>query len=148
MIYSPCRYWKVHPSMGYIPSGFCKTYTRTCQNPHPWMRVRVLTGTGAGCPGKPQGSPWHSLLESFLPNLQFMECQTSLPAAPISWDCILCHFDQFGRPCYVLHTCRNFGFGTLARPPLHCTKNSVGDCWRPENLGYTAWDPPKYSAPP
>ena len=61
MIYSPCRYWKAHPLMGYIPSGFCKTRTHTCQNPHPWMRVRVLTGTGAGCPGKPQGSPWHSL---------------------------------------------------------------------------------------
>ena len=61
---------------------------------------------------------------------------------------LLCHFDQFGRPCYALHTCRNFGFGTLARPPLHCTKNSVGDCRRPKNLGYTAWDPPKYSAPP
>jgi len=26
------------------------------------MRVRVLMGTGVGCPGKPQGSPWHSLI--------------------------------------------------------------------------------------
>ena len=27
-------------------------------NPHLWTRVRVLTGTGAGYSGKPQGSPW------------------------------------------------------------------------------------------
>ena len=64
MIYSPCRYWKVHPLTGYIPLGFCKTRTCTCQNPHPWMRVQVLTGTGAGCLGKPQGSPWHSLCQT------------------------------------------------------------------------------------
>ena len=38
-----------------------KPLTRTRQNPHPWLRVRVSTGTGAGCPGKPQGSPCHSL---------------------------------------------------------------------------------------
>ena len=41
MIYSPCQYWKAHPSTGYIPLGFCKTRTCTCQNPHPWMWVRV-----------------------------------------------------------------------------------------------------------
>ena len=39
-----------------------KPLTRTRQNPHPWLRVRVSTGTGAGCPGKPQGSPSHSLM--------------------------------------------------------------------------------------
>ena len=34
---------------------------------------------------------------------------------------ILYHFDQFGslRPCYALHTCRNFDFGTLQKCPLH-----------------------------
>ena len=73
MIYSPCRYWKAHPLTGYIPSGFCKTRTCTCQNPHPWMRVRVLTGTGAGCLGKPQGSPWHSLTIHQEINLDFLE---------------------------------------------------------------------------
>jgi hypothetical protein len=41
--------------------GFIKTRTRARQNPHPWLRVRVYTGTGAGCPEKPQGGPQHSL---------------------------------------------------------------------------------------
>ena len=41
--------------------GFTKPTTRDCKNPHPWLRVRVLTGTGAGCPEKPQGSPLQSL---------------------------------------------------------------------------------------
>src|SRR6202522_160808 len=31
------------------------------QNPYPCVWVRVLTGTGTGCPEKPQGSPCHSL---------------------------------------------------------------------------------------
>ena len=39
MIYSPCRYWKAHPLMGYIPSGFCKT--RTCGCGYRFWRVRV-----------------------------------------------------------------------------------------------------------
>jgi len=32
---------------------------------------------------------------------------------------ILCHFNQFGRPCYVLHACQNFDFGTWGEWPLH-----------------------------
>ena len=32
---------------------------------------------------------------------------------------ILCHFNQFGRPCYMLHTCQNFDFGTQQKCPLH-----------------------------
>jgi len=48
--------------VGYIPSVFSKNCTYTCQNPHPWMQVQVLTGMGVGCPGKPQGSLWHSLV--------------------------------------------------------------------------------------
>ena len=32
---------------------------------------------------------------------------------------ILCHFNQFGRPCYTLHACRNFEFGTWGKWPLH-----------------------------
>jgi hypothetical protein len=32
---------------------------------------------------------------------------------------ILSHFDQFGRPCYTLHACRNFEFGTWRKWPLH-----------------------------
>jgi len=50
-----------YPCTGWEPTGFCKPPTRTCENPHPWTRVRVLMGTGVGYPGKPQGSPWHSL---------------------------------------------------------------------------------------
>ena len=42
--------------------GFTKPTTRDRKNPHPWLRVRVLTGTGAGCPEKPQGSPLQSLV--------------------------------------------------------------------------------------
>ena len=30
-------------------------------NPHPWARVRVLAGVGAGCRKKPQGDPCFSL---------------------------------------------------------------------------------------
>ena len=41
--------------------GIIKPATRTHQNPGPWLQVRVLTGTGAGCSGKPQGSPLRSL---------------------------------------------------------------------------------------
>ena len=41
--------------------GFTKPTTHDHKNPHPWLRVRVLTGTGAGCPEKPQGSPLQSL---------------------------------------------------------------------------------------
>ena len=41
--------------------GIIKTATRTRQNPGPWLRVRVLMGTGAGCSGKPQGSLSRSL---------------------------------------------------------------------------------------
>ena len=51
-----------YPCMGWEPTGFCKPPTRTCENPHSWMRVWVLTGTGVGYPRKPQGSPWHSLI--------------------------------------------------------------------------------------
>jgi hypothetical protein len=32
---------------------------------------------------------------------------------------LLYHFDQFGMPCYTLHTCRNFLFGTSQKWPLH-----------------------------
>ena len=41
--------------------GFTKPTTRDRKKPHPWLRVWVLTGTGAGCPEKPQGSPLQSL---------------------------------------------------------------------------------------
>jgi hypothetical protein len=43
------------------PVGFIIPATHTCRNPCPWLWVRVSTGRGAGCPGKPQGSLWHSL---------------------------------------------------------------------------------------
>ena len=49
----PIRVWE--------PLGFTKPTPRTRENPHPWLRVWVSTGTGAGCPGKPQGCPSHSL---------------------------------------------------------------------------------------
>ena len=88
MIYSPCWYWKVHPSTGYIPLGFCKTRTRTCQNPHLWMRVWVLMGTGVGCPGKPQGSPWHSL--AVHPAL-VMSCQPLCAHCVIPTFAVSCH---------------------------------------------------------
>ena len=42
--------------------GFTKPTTRDRKNPHPWLRVWVLTGTGAGCPEKPQGSLLQSLM--------------------------------------------------------------------------------------
>jgi len=38
-----------------VPTGFDKPIARTRQNPYLWWRVRVSTGTGTGCPGKPQG---------------------------------------------------------------------------------------------
>ena len=44
-----------------VPAGFDKPVARTRQNLYLWWRVRVSTGTGTGCPGKPQGCPWHSL---------------------------------------------------------------------------------------
>ena len=31
---------------------------------------------------------------------------------------LLYHFDQFGRPCYMLHACRIFEFGTWGKWPL------------------------------
>src|ERR1700678_1642942 len=46
-----------------IPMGYTQPMTRMYQNPYPCVRVRVLTGTGTGCPEKPQGSPCHSLIE-------------------------------------------------------------------------------------
>ena len=52
---------------------------------------------------------------------------------------ILCHFNQFGNPRYTLHTCRNFGFGTLSRSLLHLPKNSAGDHQRPKKSGYMGW---------
>ena len=36
--------------------------TKSHKNPYPWPGVRVLRGTGAGCPGKPQGCPRQSLV--------------------------------------------------------------------------------------
>ena len=47
-------------SMSY-PVGFRKPMTRARENPCPRLRAWVLTGTGAGCMGKPQGSPSYSL---------------------------------------------------------------------------------------
>ena len=41
--------------------GLRKPTTGTRENPHPRSWVWVSMGTGAGCPGKPQGSPSHSL---------------------------------------------------------------------------------------
>ena len=41
--------------------GYTQPMARTYQNPCPWTRVRVLTGTGTGCSEKPQGSPCPSL---------------------------------------------------------------------------------------
>ena len=41
--------------------GYTQPMARTYQNPCPWTRVRVLTGTGMGCSEKPQGSPCPSL---------------------------------------------------------------------------------------
>ena len=42
--------------------GLRKPTTCTHKNPHLRSRVWVSTGTGAGCPGKPQGCPSHSLI--------------------------------------------------------------------------------------
>src|ERR1700678_3135609 len=54
------------PSISYgfslSPVGYTQPMTRTYQNPYPCVWVRVLTGTGTGCPEKPQGSPCHSLV--------------------------------------------------------------------------------------
>src|SRR5271168_3929350 len=47
-----------------IPMGYTQPMTRMYQNPYPGVRVRVLTGTGTGCPEKPQGSPCHSLRDT------------------------------------------------------------------------------------
>jgi hypothetical protein len=52
----------VEPVWVFIPMGLLKPMTRGHRNPCPWLRAQVSTGTGTGCPGKPQGSPWHSLL--------------------------------------------------------------------------------------
>ena len=43
------------------PVGFRKPMTRARENPCPRLRAWVLMGTGAGCVGKPQGSPSYSL---------------------------------------------------------------------------------------
>ena len=45
----------------HVTRGFYKTRTRSRRNPHPWLRVRVSRGTGAGFPGKPQGCPCQTL---------------------------------------------------------------------------------------
>ena len=50
-------FWRQTPAWVGLPPGFRKPTTHTNENPRPWMRVRVLTGTGAGYSGKPQGSP-------------------------------------------------------------------------------------------
>jgi len=44
---------EANPCAGWSTRGFMKT---RYLYPHPWTRVRVLTGTGAGYSGKPQGS--------------------------------------------------------------------------------------------
>ena len=50
-------FWRQTPAWVGLPLGFRKPTTCTNVNPRPWMRVRVLTGMGAGYSGKPQGSP-------------------------------------------------------------------------------------------
>jgi len=57
VIFRRCTHTQVR-----VPLGFWKTHTRTHENPHLWTWVWVLMGTGAGYSGKPQGSPWHSLV--------------------------------------------------------------------------------------
>ena len=49
--------------MGLIPVGYTQPMTCICQNQYPAYGLWVLTGMGAGCPEKPQGSPLHSLME-------------------------------------------------------------------------------------
>jgi len=56
-------FWRQTPMLVGLPLGFCKPTTRTNKNPRLWTQVWVLTGTGVGYSGKPQGSPWHSLVE-------------------------------------------------------------------------------------
>ena len=60
IIYTGYNLWNTQRDGG-NPMGLRKPTTRTRENPHPRSRVWVSTGTGAGCPGKPQGSPSHSL---------------------------------------------------------------------------------------
>jgi hypothetical protein len=42
-----------------VPLGFVKPLTRSRENPCPYVRVRVFTGTGTGWLQKPQGCPWY-----------------------------------------------------------------------------------------
>ena len=58
------------------PMGFRKPMTHARENPCPQLRAWVLTGTGAGCMGKPQGSPSYSLMSMPLLNLAQL-CQPS-----------------------------------------------------------------------
>jgi hypothetical protein len=42
------HFWRHTLARVGVPPGFCKPPMRTRENRHPWTRVRVVTGTGAG----------------------------------------------------------------------------------------------------
>ena len=50
-------YSRVTRVIHYSYVGFTKPLTHAHQNPYLWAWVWVFAGMGAGCPGKPQGSP-------------------------------------------------------------------------------------------
>src|ERR1700678_4124717 len=51
--------------MGFEARVLYPTHDPYIAKPDPCVRVRGLTGTGTGCPEKPQGSPCHSLMEDY-----------------------------------------------------------------------------------
>ena len=107
-----------------------ETPTRIPRNPYPHQGVGVSTGMGAGCPGKPQGSPLHSLLETLnVPanaktqphqchaRLFVFACLSSLfVAATVQQCCVLPNFavDQRNRGFLIRYprdNCKEWGRG-------------------------------------
>ena len=64
-------------------------------------------------------------LESILPETPYPEQSTEVYELwgsrlynCLHYHIVLYHFNQFGRPCYTLHACQNFEFGTWGKWPF------------------------------